>query len=92
MTNESTAVAERRQIKELECESRRKHKALAETAALLVLYKTLGNLPQERRRMIAKEDRLAGFTRCRTTVLSLPDPGYPQSQNRRMRSARGRIR
>lgn len=39
--NESTTAAERRQIKELERELRRKDKALAETAALLVLSKKL---------------------------------------------------
>jgi transposase-like protein len=39
--NESATAAERRQIKELERELRRKDKALAETAALLVLSKKL---------------------------------------------------
>ncbi|UXI66930.1 IS3 family transposase [Tahibacter amnicola] len=50
--------SERRQVKELERELRRKEKALAETAALLVLSKKpRGDLPQGRGRMIAMEDR-----------------------------------
>ena len=49
---------ERRRIKELERELHRKDKALAETAALLVLSKKLaGDLPRRRGRMTRLEDR-----------------------------------
>jgi transposase len=48
---------DRRRIKELERELHRKDKALAETAALLVLSKTAGDLPQGRGRMTRPEDR-----------------------------------
>ncbi|OXJ21394.1 IS3 family transposase [Burkholderia sp. HI2714] len=50
--------ADRRRIKELEREVRRKDRALAETTALLVLFKKArGDLPQGRGRMIGLEDR-----------------------------------
>lgn len=49
---------DRRRIKELERDLRRKEKALAETTALLVLSKrTGGDLPTGRGRMISLEDR-----------------------------------
>ena len=48
--------ADRRRIKELEKDLRRKEKALAETTALLVLRtKTAGDPPGERGRMISRE-------------------------------------
>jgi transposase-like protein len=48
---------DRRRVKELERELHRKDKALAETAALLVLSKNLGGLPHGRGRMTRLEDR-----------------------------------
>ena len=48
---------DRRRIRELERELHRKDKALAETAALLVLRKTVGDLPRGRGRMTRLEDR-----------------------------------
>ena len=57
---ESVALKrERRRNKELERELHRKDKALAETAALLVLSKIGGDLPRPRGRMTRPEDRLA---------------------------------
>jgi hypothetical protein len=52
------ARQDRRRVNELERELHRKDKALAETAALLVLSKkTLGGLPRRRGRMTRLEDR-----------------------------------
>ena len=50
---------DRRRIKELERELLRKDRALAETAALLVLKKSQGDLQHGRGRMIGLEDRQA---------------------------------
>jgi len=51
------ARVNRKRIKELERELLRKDRALSETAALLVLSNSLGDLPQGRGRMIRLEDR-----------------------------------